>query len=128
MKVNWSQKVVDLGKLQTGLGVAWVDSGALLGLSLNPDRNAAKKSLQLTSSTKQLIDSPLPEDLNDQLEDALWGREIEWTWPPMLEIGTSFQRTVWAELLKCPHGQCWSYSELARRLGNPGAARAVGSA
>ena len=39
-----------------------------------------------------------------------------------------FQRRVWSELRKIPYGQTCSYGELARRIGKPGAARAVGSA
>jgi methylated-DNA-[protein]-cysteine S-methyltransferase len=42
--------------------------------------------------------------------------------------GTAFQRKVWAELGKIPFGATWSYRELAERIGNPGAVRAVGTA
>ncbi len=42
--------------------------------------------------------------------------------------GTPFQQQVWAELRKVPYGQTVSYGELARRVGRPGAARAVGQA
>jgi len=42
--------------------------------------------------------------------------------------GTPFQQQVWRELRKVPYGQTVSYGELARRVGRPGAARAVGQA
>jgi methylated-DNA-[protein]-cysteine S-methyltransferase len=42
--------------------------------------------------------------------------------------GTPFQREVWAALLEIPAGETVTYAELARRVGRPGAARAVGSA
>jgi methylated-DNA-[protein]-cysteine S-methyltransferase len=42
--------------------------------------------------------------------------------------GTPFQRRVWEELRRIPFGATWSYAELARRIGRPGASRAVGSA
>ncbi len=42
--------------------------------------------------------------------------------------GTPFQRSVWSELLKIPYGTTISYAELARRIGNPKAVRAVASA
>jgi methylated-DNA-[protein]-cysteine S-methyltransferase len=42
--------------------------------------------------------------------------------------GTVFQRSVWAELQQIPYGETISYGELARRLGNPKAVRAVGLA
>jgi methylated-DNA-[protein]-cysteine S-methyltransferase len=42
--------------------------------------------------------------------------------------GTPFQRRVWQELQRIPRGQAISYKELARRVGNPKASRAVGQA
>jgi len=45
-----------------------------------------------------------------------------------LSSGTSFQRSVWRELLKIPYGKVKTYSEIARKIGNPRAARAVGNA
>lgn len=42
--------------------------------------------------------------------------------------GTEFQRRVWKELLNIPYAQTISYGELAGRIGNPAASRAVGLA
>jgi methylated-DNA-[protein]-cysteine S-methyltransferase len=47
---------------------------------------------------------------------------------PVAPIGTAFQRAVWLELQAIPFGETISYGELARRLGNPKAVRAVGLA
>lgn len=47
---------------------------------------------------------------------------------PLAPRGTAFQKRVWAELARIPYGTTLSYGELARRLGRPGAARAVGRA
>ena len=43
-------------------------------------------------------------------------------------IGTDFQQTVWHELARVPYGTTVSYGELAARIGNPKACRAVGLA
>ncbi len=43
-------------------------------------------------------------------------------------MGTPFQRLVWNGLLEIPFGATWSYAELARHVGRPGASRAVGAA
>jgi methylated-DNA-[protein]-cysteine S-methyltransferase len=43
-------------------------------------------------------------------------------------VGTEFQKKVWAALLEIPLGETVSYAELARRIGAPKAARAVGAA
>ena len=47
---------------------------------------------------------------------------------PLLMKGTQFQRKVWFELEKIPYGVTISYKELAYRVGNPAASRAVGLA
>lgn len=47
---------------------------------------------------------------------------------PLAPRGTPFQQTVWKELCRIPYGQTISYGDLARRIGNPNASRAVGLA
>jgi methylated-DNA-[protein]-cysteine S-methyltransferase len=42
--------------------------------------------------------------------------------------GTPFQTRVWAELERIPYGETISYGQLAQRIGNPKASRAVGLA
>jgi methylated-DNA-[protein]-cysteine S-methyltransferase len=47
---------------------------------------------------------------------------------PVAPAGTPFQCRVWAALQEIGYGETLSYGELARRLGNPKAVRAVGLA
>ncbi len=47
---------------------------------------------------------------------------------PLDVRATAFQRRVWTELMKIPAGATRTYSEIAQRLGKPGAQRAVGRA
>ena len=47
---------------------------------------------------------------------------------PLAPRGTEFQRTVWQALQDIPYGRTSTYGELARRIGKPEAARAVGAA
>lgn len=47
---------------------------------------------------------------------------------PIAPEGTGFQLSVWKRLQDIPYGQTISYGELARRVGNPKASRAVGAA
>ena len=42
--------------------------------------------------------------------------------------GTAFQKRVWEELRAIPYGETISYGQLAERIGNPKASRAVGLA
>lgn len=47
---------------------------------------------------------------------------------PLEPIGSAFQRRVWDALRAIPYGTTVSYSEIARRLGDVRATRAVGAA
>ncbi len=47
---------------------------------------------------------------------------------PLSPRGTPFQLRVWEELRRIPWGRTLTYGELARRLGDPRLARAVGAA
>jgi methylated-DNA-[protein]-cysteine S-methyltransferase len=62
-----------------------------------------------------------------QLDEFFEGRRQTFDFP-LAPKGTNFQKYVWAELLKIPFGETISYGELARRIGNPAACRAVGRA
>lgn len=47
---------------------------------------------------------------------------------PLAPCGTRFQCEVWEALATIPFGETWSYRDLAKRIGNPAATRAVGAA
>ncbi len=47
---------------------------------------------------------------------------------PVIPIGTDFQKSVWNVLKDIPYGETISYKEMAIKLGNPRASRAVGQA
>jgi methylated-DNA-[protein]-cysteine S-methyltransferase len=66
-------------------------------------------------------------DAITQLGDYFAGRLREFDLPLAL-AGTAFQRQVWHLLMSIPYGRTVTYGELARRLGRPSAARAVGLA
>jgi AraC family transcriptional regulator of adaptative response/methylated-DNA-[protein]-cysteine methyltransferase len=58
----------------------------------------------------------------------LEGRATELGGIPVDVRGTNFQQRVWGELQAIPRGQTSTYGEVARRMGNPKAVRAVGRA
>jgi methylated-DNA-[protein]-cysteine S-methyltransferase len=62
-----------------------------------------------------------------QLKGYFAGTRKEFT-VPLAPEGTDFQRQVWKSLCDIPYGDTLSYGELARRIGNPNASRAVGLA
>jgi methylated-DNA-[protein]-cysteine S-methyltransferase len=65
--------------------------------------------------------------IRDQLCAYFAGELCEFDLPIRM-AGTPFQRLVWQGLRTIPYGVTISYAELARRVGHPGAARAVGAA
>lgn len=65
--------------------------------------------------------------LRTELARYFAGEAIDFT-VPLIPQGTPFQERVWAELRCIPHGQTISYHELAQRIGQPTAMRAVASA
>ena len=71
-------------------------------------------------------DEPFREAAN-QLRAYFAGELTEFDLP-IATGGAPFQQCVWAELRKIPYGSTISYGELARRIGNPKASRAVGAA
>ena len=76
--------------------------------------------------TENAAAGPLPESVL-QLDQYFNGRRRTFDLPLHL-AGTEFQRRVWRVLTEIPYGTTWSYGELARRIGNPNASRAVGLA
>jgi methylated-DNA-[protein]-cysteine S-methyltransferase len=70
---------------------------------------------------------PLFVEAARQLTAYFAGRLIDFEVPVRLH-GTPFQRRVWAALVDIPYGDTISYGELAARIGQPTAARAVGLA
>lgn len=62
-----------------------------------------------------------------QLEEYFQGNRTQFDFA-LDFAGTPFQVAVWQELLKIPYGETRSYGDIARKLGKPGASRAVGMA
>ncbi len=63
----------------------------------------------------------------DELVEYFAGRLTRFT-VALAPQGTPFQLRVWHALLDIPYGETISYGELARRIGDPKASRAVGLA
>jgi methylated-DNA-[protein]-cysteine S-methyltransferase len=64
----------------------------------------------------------------DQLAGYFAGHRTGFRLPLAGQAGTAFERAVWAEIAAIPYGEMRTYGQLAGRLGDPGAARAVGVA
>jgi methylated-DNA-[protein]-cysteine S-methyltransferase len=91
---------------------------------------------------RQLVDKRILESCNayfiethsqvidhtkEQLDQYFSGKRKEFDLPLLL-CGTDFQKMVWYKLLQIPYGRTMTYGELAGRLDNKSAVRAVASA
>jgi methylated-DNA-[protein]-cysteine S-methyltransferase len=65
--------------------------------------------------------------VRQELDHYFAGKLRTFTTPVIFE-GTAFQHQVWTELCRIPYGETISYLELANRIKNPKAVRAVGLA
>lgn len=74
-----------------------------------------------------LSETPLLSETKKQLDQYFAGRRKFFDLP-LKPRGTDFQQKVWKELQKIKYGETVSYLEIAERVGNPKACRAVGMA
>lgn len=72
-------------------------------------------------------EDPVLAEAAGQLRAYFDGELTRFDLPLTLE-GSAFQQAVWGGLQAIPYGETISYGELARRLGQPSASRAVGLA
>ena len=79
-----------------------------------------------TWSSQRSVD-PILAEASGQLAAYFTGALRAFTLP-LAPNGTDFQRRVWRALEAIPYGATISYAELARRVGNTTAVRAVGAA
>ena len=70
---------------------------------------------------------PILGETRRQLDEYFAGKRKSFDLP-LDFVGTEFQKRVWNELLKIPFGETRTYGEIAEKLGNKNAMRAVGAA
>jgi len=90
-------------------------------------REAAKKiTIEDTTENAAVLEKCISE-----LDAYFAGTLREFTVPvdvTRAKSSTEFRRRVWAKLMSIPYGETISYKELAQRVDNPAAIRAVGGA
>lgn len=72
-------------------------------------------------------ETPLLKEAGRQLQEYFIGKRVEFALP-LEPAGTKFMQQVWEALRTIPYGETRSYREIAERIGNRNAARAVGLA
>lgn len=87
-------------------------------IALHKDENANTSDDRETTTLRNAV---------SQLEQYFQGERKEFDLPIKLK-GTDFQMKVWTALRTIPYGETCSYGELAKKIGNYKASRAVGGA
>lgn len=103
--------------LQTPIG--WLnivaDESAVTAIEFDADPMGS----QSPNATSRLCCQQLEAYFNGEIRDF----DV-----PLNMQGTDFQRQVWQALNQVPYGETCSYADIANRIGNPKAVRAVGAA
>ncbi|MBF0105554.1 MAG: methylated-DNA--[protein]-cysteine S-methyltransferase [Deltaproteobacteria bacterium] len=71
--------------------------------------------------------TPVIKECIKQLDEYFAGKRKVFTLPLLIE-GTAFQKNVWSKLSKIPYGKTLSYADIASKINQPKACRAVGMA
>ena len=124
-QIRWSIADTALGQAL----VATTERGICM-IELGEDAVAleAKLHAEFPRAHLERVDAGRDEFLAPRLRavaEALAGRQAQ---VPVDLIGTAFQKKVWDALMKIPHGQTRSYTQIAEEIGHPRSMRAVANA
>ncbi len=103
------------------------DAGALACVYMHDHRHAPDEQAFGPADPGPGAAADVLAETERQLREYFAGSRTEFDLPLAMP-GTAFQLRVWAALREIPYGETISYGELARRLDNPNASRAVGLA
>jgi methylated-DNA-[protein]-cysteine S-methyltransferase len=104
-----------------GIGVH-VDQGAVCGVSFGAVPGGEPTPTELERG------GPVLSAALEQLRDYFAGERTDFDLPAAIRRGSEFERAVWAQIAAIPYGETMSYGAIARAVGDPGAAQAVGHA
>lgn len=105
----------------TGKGLCYIGSPGASFDELKTWVQKRFKNVQLIE--KEEIFQPYKDELMEYLNEDRQAFTM-----PLDLYGTAFQLKVWEALQSIPYGEVVSYMDIAERLENPGAVRAVGGA
>ena len=109
------------------LFVATTDRG-VCEIGFDPEPEAEVERLARLHGAR-VLRSPRPVDkIRRELDEYFEGRRRDFDLAVDLTVLPAFQQLVLAELQRVPYGDTDTYGGLARRIGKPRAARAVGGA
>lgn len=105
-----------------GFGTLWLLHGERGLLSIDFDAALAARA------AGKAPEVPVPRPIRGALERYFAGERETFAEVPIELHGTAFQLSVWAALREIPYGEVATYGDIAARIGEPKAQRAVGAA
>lgn len=114
-------------KTPYGIMLAISSPSCLLLLEFEGRKNLEKQIERIKAyhgSGLEFKESSLLSQLERELKEYFEGKRKNFTLP-LAFSGTEFQKTVWTQLQKIPFGSTLSYADLAEKVGNKKAFRAV---
>jgi methylated-DNA-[protein]-cysteine S-methyltransferase len=124
------QAVLLRDRVETPIGrmILIAAEGVLLVLEFEADDDRVEREIAARFRAHETREAKNPFGLSDKVRAYFAGDLHAIEGIKTDGGGTRFQRQVWAQLKRIPLGETLSYGELARRIGNPNAMRAVGLA
>jgi methylated-DNA-[protein]-cysteine S-methyltransferase len=131
MKPTSLRSTIYIGNLaESPLGPIWIavsDQG-LVAVYIGTNRDTFAQSVEKMGFSDFAIDPERTASVLEQISEYLEGERQIFDMPIDWSVMTPFQQQALRATLAIPYGQVTAYGDLARRLGKPRAARAVGRA
>ena len=117
-------------RIETALGPLWlaVSDRGLRAVSYGGSEERFREELRVRRGEQVVRDAEGVEPAGAQVTAYLSGERREFDLEIDFNGVTPFQAQVLQAALSVPYGRIASYGEIARRVGSPGASRAVGGA
>lgn len=119
------------------LGVA-LTGDAVCGVAFTPPEavppsvplsvESVPPSVELPSQASPVSGAGLLEQVRRELDEYFAGVRTEFGLPLLVRRGSEFERAVWRQIAAIPYGETTTYGAIARAVGEPGGAQAVGLA
>lgn len=127
LEIGKSMSILSFSNITTSIGDIFIIGGieGVTNLIFGRDRF---KRFKDHLNKKVLVEGGRMDESAKELESYLKGSRKSFKSNPVAPSGTPFQALVWKELMQIPYGHVVSYGDLAKRIGKPNSARAVGNA
>ena len=127
-KIN---ETVYIGEISsTPLGPIWlaISERGLVAIEVSPNKDTLISLLNRFDFLQVLVDETKTAAAAHQISQYLQGERETFDLPIDWSVLTPFQEQALRATCAIPYGKVMTYGEIAQRLGNPRAARAVGRA